>query len=247
MRREFIDLEISQVVPAYYKLCQNYNRVLKQRNLILKNASSQSFSRSMLSSFDDQMIDLGSRIIQKRLEMLYKLSILAKLSHRQLTDAQENLTMKYVSNIGIEESLSQAHKMSKDQITDLYAKKVQQVQEKERYRKTSLAGPHLDDISFFINNYDVRRFGSQGQQRTTVLALKLAELQFMKSETGDMPILVLDDVLSELDRKRQTMLLETAAGQAQTFVATTDISLLVADIRQKSTIYVVENGVITKQ
>ena len=94
----------------------------------------------------------------------------------------------------------------------------------------------MDDISFFINNYDVRRFGSQGQQRTTVLALKLAELQFMKSETGDMPILVLDDVLSELDRKRQTMLLETAAGQAQTFVATTDISLLVADIRQKSTI-----------
>lgn len=246
-RREFIDLEISQVIPGYYQICQQYQRLLKQRNMLLKNAWQHSFSDNILTTFNDQLIDLGSQIVMRRLETLYKLSMLAKLAHRQITDAEDNLTMNYNSEIGIADDITQVYKLNREAVEDLLSKRLQAVKEKEKERRVTLAGPHLDDIGFLINGHDVKRFGSQGQQRSTVLSLKLAELQYMRSETGEMPILLLDDVLSELDRKRQTLLLETAAGHTQTFVATTDISLLADSIIKRASIYQVKGGVFFQQ
>jgi len=242
-RREFIDLEISQVIPAYYTICQKYSRVIKQRNMLLKKNYRQDYSTTLLKSFDEQLLDLGTTIILRRLETLYKLSILARLSHRQITNQEENLVMKYISNIGLDDPIAQIYKISREQVEDLLAKKLEAVKSKEKERHTTLVGPHLDDIEFIINGYDVKKFGSQGQQRTTVLSLKLAELQYMRSETGEMPVLILDDVLSELDNERQHLLLETAAKHTQTFVATTDIGLLDPDILSKAHIYDVNNGV----
>jgi len=244
-RRDFIDMEISQVKPSFYKLCNKYSRLIRQRNKFLKQNYKQEYQGTLLRSYDDQLIELGSQIIKKRLETLYKVSLLARLSHRQITETKENLVINYVSNIGFDDPLVNIYKNTKEDIQDLLQKKLSSVKAKEKERGTTLVGPHLDDFTCLINGRDARRFGSQGQVRTTVISLKLAELQFMRSETGELPILILDDVLSELDKDRQHLLLNNASGNAQTFVATTDIELLNKNIIQEASIYRVNSGMFS--
>jgi len=244
-RRDFIDMEISQVKPSFYKLCNKYSRLIRQRNRFLKQNYKQEYQGTLLRSYDDQLIELGSQIIKKRLETLYKISLLARLSHRQITETKENLVINYVSNIGIDDPLVNIYKHTKEDIKDLLQKKLISVKAKEKERGTTLVGPHLDDFTCLLNGKDARRFGSQGQVRTTVISLKLAELQFMRSETGELPILILDDVLSELDKERQHLLLNNASGNAQTFVATTDIELLSQSIIKEASVYRVNSGIFS--
>lgn len=246
-RRDFIDMEISQVQPSFYNLGNKYSRLIRQRNRFLKQNYRQEYKGTLLKSYNEQLIELGSQIVKKRLETLYKMSLLARLSHRQITETRENLVIKYISNIGFDDPLINIYKNSKEDIEDLLNKKLISVKDREKERRTTLVGPHLDDFACLINGKDVRRFGSQGQIRTTVISLKLAELQFMKSETGELPILILDDVLSELDKERQHLLLNNAAGSAQTFVATTDIELLNENIIKEASIYRVEKGLFSLQ
>ncbi len=241
-RRDFIDMEISQVKPSFYKLGNKYSRLIQQRNRFLKQNYQQEYQGTLLKSYDDQLIELGSQIVHKRIETLYKLSILAKLSHRQITETKENLVINYVSNIGIDDPIGKLNKITKEEIEDLLRKKLLEEKVREKERGTTLVGPHLDDFTCIVNGRDIKRFGSQGQMRTTVISLKLAELQFMRSETGELPILILDDVLSELDKERQHLLLDNASGSTQTFVATTDVSLLSESILNNATIYRVDGG-----
>ncbi len=246
-RRNFIDMEISQVRPLYYRVVNNYNRIILQRNKLLKQKQRADYLAGLLSTYDEKLVDLGSRIIKSRLETLYKINILARLAHRQLTDTRENLNIQYQSSIGLSGEIANLHKVSFEEIVELLTESLNKARSKEIERRQTLIGPHLDDFTLSINHRDVKRFGSQGQVRTAAISLKLAELQFMRSETGELPILILDDVLSELDKDRQHLLLDSASTSAQTFVATTDISLLNKSIISNAKIFRVKDGIFTEE
>ncbi|MDR5658915.1 DNA replication/repair protein RecF [Serpentinicella sp. ANB-PHB4] len=212
-RRRFIDNDISQIFPKYHYLTAQYNKVLQQRNKLLK---SRHTSQVDLEVWNEQLSSYGSEIIIYRKQFIKKLSILAKLMHRRITQEKENLSIKYESNVkinGLED---------KNDIKINFLENLKSRYKDERYRGVTLVGPHRDDIKFFINNMEVKRFGSQGQQRTTVLSLKLSELELIKGEVGEYPILLLDDVMSELDESRQKYLLMHLKN-IQTFITTTNV------------------------
>ncbi len=236
-RRKFINIEVSQVSNYYYRLLMKYNHVVKQRNNLLKEIKIRK-NKDVLEIWNEQLVILGSKIIKKRLEVLKKIKILARLKQRQLTGGNENLSISYESSL-------EGDIVSGD-IPLIFENNLANNIGEEIKRGYTLFGPHRDDIIFKINNIDLRKYGSQGQQRTTALALKMAELEFMKSETGEYPVLLLDDVFSELDKNRRAALLAIIQEKIQTFITTTDINDL-GDIKILShNIFQVNNGEITK-
>lgn len=237
-RRRFIDLEISQVSPYYYYQLQKYNHVLKQRNNLLKEIRDKKSDDKLLEMWDQQLIETGSKIILKRIKVIDKLKILARLSQRQITNGSENLSVEY--------DLSLKEVLGDEEQTRLIFKHLLTNNRKEEIKRGyTLFGPHRDDLVFKVNNVDIRKYGSQGQQRTTSLALKLAELEYMKSETGEYPILLLDDVFSELDQKRSNTLLNLIDGKIQTFITTTDLTTLDNLKQDNYSFFQVEKGVLT--
>lgn len=216
-RRDFINTELSQVSKYYSKLLSEFNHVLQQRNNLLKKIRDYGNKNyDILDIWDEKLVSTGTRIIEKRLEVIEKLQILARLNQRKITNGSENLFLNYECSIGKE----------LNNIPLIFRKVLEDNREEEIKRGYSLFGPHRDDIVFKVNGIDLRKYGSQGQQRTTALALKLAELEFMKSETGEYPVLLLDDVFSELDEGRKNTLVEIIADRIQTFITTTDINIL---------------------
>ncbi|ADL11556.1 DNA replication/repair protein RecF [Acetohalobium arabaticum] len=239
-RRKFINLEISQVNSYYYHNLQEYRRIVKQRNNLLKEIREGKSSKDMLVVWNQQLIELGSKIITKRLNALDKLSILARLMHRKITDGLETLELSYQSSLDLNGNNS-----TTEEIETVFTKKLKANQQKEIDRGVSIFGPHRDDIIFEINDINTRKFGSQGQQRTAALALKLAELEFMKSEIGEYPILLLDDVFSELDNNRQQYLLKVIENRIQTFITSTEINRL-HKLEKNKNIYQVKGGKVMK-
>lgn len=213
-RRKFIDNDISQISPKYYYLMNQYNKILLQRNKLLKNKGVKPID---LQVWNEQLASYGTEIIIYRRNFIKKLSLLGKLMHRKITESKENLEIKYDSNIDTNEN------MKSIQIKEKFLAKIDSVYAEEKYRGISLCGPHRDDIKFTINGMDVKKFGSQGQQRTTVLSLKLSEIELIRGEVGEYPILLLDDVMSELDEFRQKYLLNNLKN-IQTFITTTVIN-----------------------
>lgn len=237
-RRNFLNIEVSQVSTYYHYLLNDYHHVLKQRNNYLKEIRDKNKKQyEMLDIWDEKLIELGSKIIMKRIEVVDKLKILARLSQRKITNGSENLSIEYESSI--------TDQNIKDNDIKLIFREVLANNRREEIKRGyTLYGPHRDDLLLKLNGIDLRKYGSQGQQRTTALALKLAELEFMKSETGEYPVLLLDDVFSELDEKRRNTLLQLIAEKIQTFITTTDIDVL-GKIRQSAyKLYKVENGII---
>ncbi|MEJ6951938.1 DNA replication/repair protein RecF [Natronospora cellulosivora (SeqCode)] len=218
-RRDFINTEVSQVSSYYYHLLHNYRRVLKQRNNFLKTLrEKRSKNYDILEVWDDKLVEIGSKIIKKRLEVIDKLQILARLNHRRITNGSENLILEYESSFSL--------KLDKEEIPLIFRKDLANNRDREIRRGYTLYGPHRDDLILKVNKIDLRKYGSQGQQRTAALALKLAELEFMKSETGEYPVLLLDDVFSELDSSRRNMLIDLIADKIQTFITATDINII---------------------
>lgn len=213
-RRRFIDLELSQTSSTYYHKLLQYNRVLQQRNYVLKQGKGN--TRISLEEWDEQLADLGSFLIQKRLESLKKINLLIDLMNRKLTDGLENLTLYYKQPYMTDNTLV----TTKEELLAL----LQENREIDRKRLQTTIGPHRDDICFFSGAKDLKKFGSQGQQRTAILSLKLSELEFIKSEVGEYPILLLDDVLSELDEARRSNLIKFIHRRIQTVITTTDIT-----------------------
>lgn len=217
LRRRFLDIEISQASPAYYHQLLQYNRIVAQRNNLLKKIRERKTDREMLSSWDEQLAKAAVYIVQKRYDALKKLGMLANLMHRKLTANKENLTLSYqLSGCGTEfpESLYQ-----------WFCAELTKLRDVDIIKGSTSIGPHRDDIILKVNGKDLRNFGSQGQQRTGILALKLAELEFLKSEKGEYPVLLLDDVMSELDGRRREHLLSFIRDRIQTFITATDINL----------------------
>lgn len=214
MRRRFLDLEISQVSPAYYQQLLKYNRIVSQRNTLLKRIRESKEKPEMLDAWDDQLALVGSQIIKKRQNAVKKLAMLANLMHRKITNNKENLTVVYHKH-GIDGT-------NIENMAEEYSRKLVELRQNDIWRGSTSIGPHRDDLILSVNGVNLRTFGSQGQQRTGVLALKLAELEFIKSETGEYPVLLLDDVMSELDASRREHLITFIQDRIQTFITATE-------------------------
>jgi DNA replication and repair protein RecF len=238
LRRRFIDMEISQVNPAYFRYLQQYTRILLQRNNALKLVRERKQASDIIDVWDAQLADIGAKIVVKRLESLKKLGLLARLMHRKITDGKEELHIQYQSR--------HDYVSYPDQAKEIIEKELLQYRAQDIGRATTSVGPHRDDLILSVNGNNLRLYGSQGQQRTGVLSLKLAEIEYMKSETGEYPILLLDDVLSELDSLRRKYLVETIKDRVQTFVTTTGVYNLDVPLEKASVIYV-KDGQIRRE
>ena len=237
VRRRFLDMEIGQISPVYLHDLLHFQKVLKQRNSILKQHQGKSFLKDvMFDVYTEQYIDAAVKVIRKRFQFMDLLQKWAEPIHFGISRGLEKLTVSYHSTSGIQADWSEIT------MKEFLEKKLIEIQRRELDRGLSLIGPHRDDLHFFVNEYDVQTYGSQGQQRTTALSLKLAEIQLIKQEVGEAPVLLLDDVLSELDDYRQSHLLNTIQGDVQTFVTTTSVNGLTHETIQQAKMFHVEHG-----
>ncbi|MEG0385455.1 DNA replication/repair protein RecF [Solibacillus cecembensis] len=240
IRRRFIDMEIGQISPIYLHDLLTFQKVLKQRNHLLKsNQGKASLAKDMMFDiYTEQYIQAAVQIIRKRFQFMELLQEWAEPIHFGISRGLEKLVIKYRPVAGMEASWT-AEEMAK-----YLEKKLAEVKQREIDRGVTLVGPHRDDLQFFVNDYDVQTYGSQGQQRTTALSLKLAEIELIKQETKETPILLLDDVLSELDDYRQSHLLNTIQGEVQTFVTTTSVDGIHHDTIKQANLFSVQQGSI---
>ncbi|WP_156289944.1 DNA replication/repair protein RecF [Oceanobacillus salinisoli] len=237
IRRRFMDMELGQIQPTYIYHLGQYQRILKQRNHLLKQIQRrEKADTTMLEVLTMQLVDHAAVVLEKRFLFLELLKNWAHPIHHGISRGLENLEIKYSATIEVSEA------ENKEKITNNYLRKFQEIQEKEMERGTTLIGPHRDDLLFQVNGKDVQTFGSQGQQRTTALSLKLAEIELIHKEVGEYPILLLDDVLSELDDYRQSHLLNTIQGKVQTFVSTTSVDGIHHETLEKAELFRVSNG-----
>ncbi|MBQ2764654.1 MAG: DNA replication/repair protein RecF [Firmicutes bacterium] len=223
-RRRFLDGEIIQTAPESHVLFSRYQKALKHRNMLLKNYEYR-HCKDMLAAYDQQLAECGALILIRRKDVIERLLPLVRLAHRRITDGNEELLLDYEG--GIPGFFEKKHTF--DQWKDAFLEKLEECREADFQRGATTFGPHRDDIRFFINGDDIRHFGSQGQQRTASLALKIGELELMKGQRGEYPVLLLDDVLSELDEKRREALISAINGKVQTFVTDTGSEKLFTD------------------
>lgn len=210
VRRNFLDNEISQLKPKYRYSLYQYNKVIRQRNNYLKNIKYQKKDEDLLDVYDAQLVEYGKDILNMRIQFVKRLSIISKNIHSKITKGCENLILNYDSTIDISAN-----------IEDNYIKGLKSARKDDIEKGTTSVGPHRDDFSVFINDLDAKIYASQGQQRTSALSIKLAEVELIHKERGEYPILLLDDVLSELDISRRQDLIG-AFKDIQTIVTTTD-------------------------
>ena len=192
-RRRFIDLELSQIDKVYLSNLSNYNRIINQRNSLLKELYHQDHLMDTLDIWDMQLAEYGTKVIESRKQFIRQVNQIIADIHYRLTGGRERIELSYESSLG---SLSLEQALKKNRERDI------------RMKSTSV-GPHRDDLCFLSGDLDIRKFGSQGQQRTAALSLKLSEIELVKEVIKDTPILLLDDVLSELDKHRQNYLLDS--------------------------------------
>ena len=227
-RRRFIDLELCQLDKIYMNHLSNYNKVLAQRNNLLKQISFDKKLLDTLNIWDEKLLEYGRKIIIARQEFILRLNELVGEIHKRLTGGKEELELKYESNVKESE----------------FEEKLKKSREKDLMLKMTNVGPHRDDIGFLLKEIDIRKYGSQGQQRTAALSCKLAEIDLVKSVIKENPVLLLDDVLSELDRKRQTYLLNNI-GDIQTIITCTGLEEFINHRFAYDKLFHVENGTVT--
>ena len=226
-RRRFCDMELCQLDKLYMHNLSGYEKALEQRNNLLKQIGVNEQLKDTIEIWDDQLVLYGKDIIEKRKSFIAEIKEIAVNIHKALTEGKENLDIIYVPNV----------------YGDDFKAVLSENREKDIYLKTTGAGPHRDDMIFTINGNDTKKYGSQGQQRTAALSLKLAELELVRKRIKKNPVLLLDDVLSELDRNRQTKLLENISG-VQTIITCTGLDELVKNRIKYDKVYKVVNGTV---
>ena len=225
-RRKFMDMDICQASKQYFYLLSRYLRILNQRNKLIKTTKDINTLKDAICIWDEQLADTASKIILSRIKFINKLAPKVENCHHYLTGNDEKLNLSYVGVTG------DTSKEIKDKLLESY----KQTLEKDFELGYTTIGPHRDDLKITLDDIDLRTFGSQGQQRTASLSLKLAEIDTFKAETSETPILLLDDVLSELDDIRQKKLIEVA-GKVQTILTCTSF-----DFNVKCKKFKIENG-----
>lgn len=229
-RRRFIDLELCQLNKLYVHALVQYNKVISQRNKLLKELMFKPEYEETLDIWDIQMLQYGKEIIRYRQEFVNQINDMIKGIHLKLSGEKEELILVYEPNTSVQNFEAN---MKKSRTQDMR-------------QKTTLIGPHRDDVSFMINDIDIRRFGSQGQQRTAALSLKLAEIELVKQLVYDYPILLLDDVLSELDSSRQNHLL-SGINHIQTIITCTGLDDFINHRFRIDNIFRVIDGIVISE
>lgn len=229
-RRRFIDLELSQLDKVYLNNLSNYNRIVNQRNHLLKDITQQRNLMETLDVWEIQLIQYGNKIIERRKQFVKEINKIISNIHKKLTGEKEEINLIYEPSIG---NLTFEQALAKNRERDM------------RIKSTSV-GPHRDDICFMVGDLDIRRFGSQGQQRTAALSLKLSEIELVKQSIHDTPVLLLDDVLSELDKHRQNYLLDSI-HDIQTLITCTGVDEFVNHRFSINKVFHVQDGQVAKE
>ena len=248
-RRKYIDTAICQIYPAYYTRIQNYNKVKQQKQAMLKSfngyfSNLSSVQKDMLDSWNEQIAVAGSNIIYLREKFLKEIFPVAREKNMQISGSKDTLSIVYTTSLGLQFNCEKDPLSLIEDIKVSYLKKMKEKEEEEIQKGQVLVGPHRDDIIFSLDNKEAHMYASQGQQRTTVLSLKLAELDLIKQSLGENPVLILDDVLAELDLARQLFLFESIGSECQTIITTTDIDSFKDKIMGDISVFKVENGSI---
>jgi len=239
LRRRYLDDVACQIDEKYRRELQRYGRVLTQRNSLLKSLRSQGGDRSQLLFWDQRLVEHGAYLLVRRQQMIHDLNQSIARTHSRLTGGMERLRIDYRASIRPEGRSVAAHQIallpeqaaspatklstSEQEVAASFSAQLCEVREKELEQGVSTVGPHRDDFRFLVDGVDMNIYGSRGQQRTIVLSLKLAEVELMEQERNDKPVLLLDDVVSELDAARRGYLLDTIGGAQQVIVTTTDL------------------------
>lgn len=242
LRRRFLDVEIGQSQPIYINELQQYNKILKQRNLYLKQfGRTTQFDALFFEILTQQLIEKAVSVINYRMKFITELEQIARPIHETLSNYRDELSLEYIA------SSSKLNYDSLDTLSQQFLQLFEQATKREKEMGVTAYGPHRDDLLFKINQQPTQFFGSQGQQRTSVLSIKLAEIELFRRIRGEYPILLLDDVLSELDDQRQLLLMQHIEGKVQTFLTTATIKGLEVHQLIEPDLFFVEQGTITKK
>jgi DNA replication and repair protein RecF len=257
IRRRYMDTTVCQIDPAYCRTLTVYNDILAQRNALLKQLAERGGDQDQLLFWDEQLADHGAALIVRRAEVIAELDRLGRNRYRMLSDQQETFRLHYAPSfdpqhrplldyqrpLSLEELLPSAQpEPSSAEVADAFKSHLRQARREEIARGVTVVGPHRDDMHFIIGGVDMTLYGSRGQQRTTALALKLAEVELMAQSTGEAPLLLLDDVMSELDAARRARVMTMVDGVEQAILTTTDWSDYTGEFRARARLWQVSNG-----
>lgn len=242
MRRRYIDMALSQVEPGYARAFQKYNRVLLQRNHLLRRILEGHSSPGELEFWDDSLAESGSEILTFRVRAVERIAPLSVEVHSALTGGVETLSPVYSATIAPNGELSP--NVSREEMKELFLNRLMRVRGREIGQGQTVVGPHRDDVKICVDGRAADTYASRGQQRTAALALKLAEARFIEESLGEQPVLLLDDVFSELDGSRRGYLLETAAKYQQVFITTTDADRMEGPLSSLAAKFWVKGGTI---
>lgn len=226
-RRRFMDLELCQLDKLYLYHLTKYNKIINQRNKLLKDIPFQKELRDTLCVWDLQLVEYGIKIIERRKIFIHQINEIIYEIHKKLSGGKEDLVIEYEQNVSEK---------------DFFAKLQSNIEKDIKLKNTSV-GPHRDDLNFLIKKVDIRKYGSQGQQRTAALSLKLSEIDLVEKIMNDKPILLLDDVLSELDSNRQNYLLDSI-NHTQTLITCTGLDEFINNRFCIDKIYKVKEGTV---
>ncbi len=238
-RRRFMDIILSQVKPGYYYNLVQYLKVLDQRNNLLNEARNDSSILKTMDIWNEQLADFGTRIIMTRNSFIEKICDIAAETHERISNGKEKLRINYSSSIEYKSNYE-------SDIKESFIKALERTMSIDIKRGITHKGPHRDEINFYINETEVKTYSSQGQQRTALLSLKISELKYIEEETGELPILLLDDVFSELDTERQKYLVDFISN-IQTFITCTDVEYLERLKIEGAKVYKVVGGMVIKE
>jgi DNA replication and repair protein RecF len=256
-RRRYLNLALAQSTPAYARILSEYNQALTQRNALLKLLGERGGSSDQLEVWDDTLARLGAQIVLWRIEAVQQIERLASRVHNELTRGSEILRLSYEpafdplprpnGQLGLKmDTVVDRSRLELDEIRDGFRARLRDLRSEEIARGVTTIGPHRDELRFLANDIDLGNYGSRGQVRTTLLSLKLAEVNWMKDRTGEWPVILLDEVMAELDLLRRADLLKYVGESEQVLFTTTDLNLFPSDFVQKAEVWRVEDGRVEK-
>ncbi len=254
-RRRYLNLALAQTVPSYARVLSDYSQALTQRNALLKALYERSADGSQLQVWDETLVRLGAQIILWRIQAVQEIERYASRIHHELTHGSESLRLAFEPaydplpkpemQLGLKlDTPIDRSALELDEIQQGFLARLKQIRSEEILRGVTTIGPHRDDLRFIINKADVSDYGSRGQLRTTLLALKLAEVEWMKERTGEVPVILLDEVMAELDTQRRVDLLKYVSQDSQVLFTTTDTNSFAPDFITQAEVWDVKGGVV---
>lgn len=254
-RRRYLNLALAQTVPAYARVLSEYHQALTQRNALLKTLSERGGDTNQLQVWDDALVALGAQIILWRIQAVQEIERFASRIHHELTRGTEVLRLAYEPSydplkpemqLGLKlDTKIDRSNLELDEIQKGFLARLKNLRSEEIARGVTTIGPHRDDLRFIINKADVSDYGSRGQMRTTLLALKLAEVEWMQERTGEWPVILLDEVMAELDGNRRADLLKYVGKSEQVLFTTTDLNMFTPEFVEQAELWDVSGGVVT--